>query len=253
MKTTSKIPNYTSIRKLSERVLLSIDQPVLPVKIMPLVNVLIKGDLIVHSFNQYTEIENLDYGVFLNKAHSKDGTLRYFPEDDFYVLLYNKNVQRDRKAWTIAHELGHYYAKHHIKMKKYLKSHKEIPEELDTAFEQEANCFARELLAPTSLMQLVMAELNVTDFVAIYTISRCLFRLSQEASFNVATSMRKLDHPYYSPKLYLRYQHALDDFLNYTLDHNNFYALIRRYQGEVDARDNRRRKMMSRVNFWDYY
>lgn len=245
MTTTSNIPHYSFIKKLAEEALMSIEYPVFPIKVKPLINVLIKKDLVVHTFNQYTEIENIDYEGFLFGTHSKDGTLRYFPHNASYILLYNKNIQRERKTWTIAHELGHYYAKHHIKIYHYAKKHNitpdEIPEKLNDAFEQEANCFARYFLAPTSLIQLAMGLLSVRDFISIYTILRTLFRLSKEASYNVATDIYKLDHPDYSKRLCLKYEPAVKSIFSIICNHHFFNTLLLKYQLEIDSRDIKRR------------
>lgn len=253
MMTISNTPDYSSIKKLSEEVHMSIKEPVLPIKVKPLINVLIKKDLIVNTFNQYTDIATIDYNKFICSAPSKDGTLRYFPDTNSYILLYNKNVQRERKTWTIAHELGHYYANHHIKMLNYLKENETIPNELNTVLEQEANCFAREFLAPTCLIQIAMAVLNILDFVGIYTIVRSMFRLSQEASYYIATDMTKCRHPYCSERLYLKYKPAINDFFNIVTDYSSFHALLRKYQREIDSRDYWQRMIIKPIDFASYY
>lgn len=255
--TISSTPNYSLMKKMAEEVLLSIDCPVLPIRIMPLINYLTDNNfLIVNTFEQYIKNESMDYEVFLRENGSKDGTLRYFPIDNSFTLLYNKNIQQERKIWTIAHELGHYYAKHNVKKYNYIKMHKmepeEFPEEFDIAFEKEANCFAREFLSPTSLIQVAMGLLQVSDFVGIYTIVRSLFRLSQEASYHVATSMTKIEYPNYSKKLCLKYESAINNFFSIIEDRNSFYVLLLKYQREIDSRDHKQRMIIKPIGF-DYY
>ncbi len=251
MTTTSRLPNYSLIKELAEKVLLSIKEPVLPIKLKPLINELTNKDLVVHTFSQYTEIENRDYNEFIKEAPSKDGTLRYLPDDNYYVLLYNKNIQRDRKTWTLAHELGHYYAKHHLELLAYQKANeaKEIPPELNRVFEKEANFFAKEILAPPALILMVLVSLRTTDFVSIYTVLRSLFRLSREASYYIAKDITKFKYLQFSPQLYLKYKSTLDHSLKIFLGYNTFYALFKKYRHEIDFRDQRQRMIINRIDF----
>jgi Zn-dependent peptidase ImmA (M78 family) len=246
--TISNKPNYQLIKKLVENILLSVEHPVLPIKVMPIVNALTERNMVVQTYDQYVKSRNLDYDSFLSEAPSKEGTLGYSPDSDSYVLLYNKNVQKERKAWTIAHELGHYYAQHLVKKHNYLLDNpdiSEVPELMNIVFEKEANFFAREFLAPTSLVQISMVLLRVSDFVSIYTILRSIFRLSQEASYNTATDIHKYRYPDYSKKLCFKYAPAMDYFFNTIIDHHTFNALLRKYQGEIDARDRKRRMSLN--------
>lgn len=253
--TISSAPNYSLVNQLAEKVLLSIETPVLPIKIMPIVNSLCDNGLIVNTFEQYVKNENINYEEFIKKNRSKDGTLRYFPNDNSFTLLYNKNVQRERKTWTIAHELGHYYANHPIKILQYAKEHdidpQELPEEIDTALEQEANCFARELLVPTSLLLLVMGHMRVFDFVGVYTILRALFRVSQEASYYITTDIVEFKFPpRYSEKICFKYASSINSrFFNVVKNYDGFYALQKRYQNEIDPRDYMRRMMLNTIAF----
>ncbi|MFR4987352.1 MAG: ImmA/IrrE family metallo-endopeptidase [Lachnospirales bacterium] len=56
-----------------------------------------------------------------------------------YLIFYNNNDNRGRIRFTIAHELGHYFLNH--------TEHNDINE-------KEADCFARNLLCPISLLNL---------------------------------------------------------------------------------------------------
>ena len=251
----SKKPNYIFMKDIAEETLLSIKNPVLPIKVMPILKELTSKNLIVHTFEQYAKIENIDYEEFLVSAPSKDGTLRYLPFNNSYILLYNKNVQKERKIWTIAHELGHYLGNHLLKKYDFLKKYpkyKQIPESLDIIFEQEANCFAKELLAPVSLVQYTMATFKALDFVAIYTILRSLFRLSKQASFHIATDISKCKTPHYSREIILKYKPALICFFDIIHDSNTFNALTKKYQLEIDLM-NRQDRRVNRISeiFYD--
>jgi Zn-dependent peptidase ImmA (M78 family) len=246
----SKFPDYESTKNLAEKIIMSIDNPVLPIKLKPLIAILTEKDLTVHTYSQYAKTEGIDYDTFISNNRSNDGTLRYFPANNFYILLYNEKMQRDRKTWTLAHELGHYYAGHHLKMMAYLKNHKNIPDKLNTVFEQEANCFAKNLLAPPTLIYSILAALHVSDFISIYTIIRSLFQLSQEASFNIATDMTKVQlTKNCSKNLLFKYESAIETrFFSTITNHNIFNTLSRKYAIEVDGINYRQRMALNRID-----
>jgi len=252
--TISEIPDYYYMKKLAHDVLMSLKHPAIPIKVMPIVKELSNKDLIAHTFEQHTKIENLDYNTFLLNAPSQDGTLHYLPDHNSYVLLYNNNIQKERKTWTIAHELGHYFGNHEIKKYNYLNStgEKKIPEELNIVLEQEANCFAKEILAPTSLIQLMMGLFQIYDFTGIYTILRSLFRLSKEASYNIATNICKLNSPSYSKKLCLKYESEIIKYYNLFENRSFFNTLLRQYEHEIDSRDFKKRLILNPIDFFNY-
>lgn len=109
-----------------------------------------------------------------------DGSL--VREGNKSLMVINSRITNDaRKNFTIAHELGHYYIKHHNEdqytcsssdMQLFDISNKEI--------EAEANCFAAELLMPEKL---ILSELKFKDFnyeTIEYISSK--FKVSREAA-----------------------------------------------------------------------
>lgn len=93
-----------------------------------------------------------------NIAQSDEATSKYDAEKKEYLLLYNSNTREkivERIGFSIAHELGHIFLKHHLakySSDKLVKTDNLI-EILDSTAEEEANFFASELLMP-------MAKLN---------------------------------------------------------------------------------------------
>ena len=57
--------------------------------------------------------------------------------------------------------------------------------------EAESNVFARELLAPSTVFIYIAELYNVREPLCFYTIARSIFRLSQEASYYIATDLAR--------------------------------------------------------------
>lgn len=113
------------------------------------------------------------YSTFCGK-HGLDllDFLRYVSTDGFtlrrgreYIILYNDSARigEPRRRFTLAHELGHYALGH--------------TREGDEAEEKEADCFARNLLAP----RLVALEhgLDFADYPKVFGISAAAARMCQ--------------------------------------------------------------------------
>jgi len=79
----------------------------------------------------------------------EDGAAIFYPAAGRYVIAYNSHSRSShRKRFTIAHELGHIVLGHHSEygapvLKRYF-----IEKPLYDVLEDEANCFARNLLSP---------------------------------------------------------------------------------------------------------
>ncbi|WP_432748205.1 ImmA/IrrE family metallo-endopeptidase [Pectinatus frisingensis] len=241
MMTSNFSPRYIKMQNLANDALLTLPAK-LPIKIKPLLKTLAETrNIVIHTYQQDAKAE----GIILTDDniqkyfYSKDGELSYFPDDDLYYLLYNANSQKERKQWTISHELGHYFAGHHL----MLDVDGKIPKALDITFEKEANCFAREFLAPSWLIFYIATHFYTSDAIGLYTIMRSMFKLSKEASFYISKDMSKNYNIYIDKKCYKRYIKLMSKFnslLNDTYfsiikDDNNFYALTRSYQKEYDA------------------
>lgn len=117
-----------------------------------------------------------------------------------YTLFYNSEMPSIRKAWTFAHELGHYFAGHHF----YIENDN-VSKELNNVLEQEANCFARELLVPSGLVLYIADYYKSRDVISFYTILRAIFNLSKEASFYIARDLSKVRKEYTERKIYENY------------------------------------------------
>ena len=83
-------------------------------------------------YTTFCDIHGLDYGEFMQGISPDGFTLRRGRQ---YIIIYNDApyIPEARKRFTIAHEIGHYILAH-------IKD--------DDKEEQEADCFARNLLSP---------------------------------------------------------------------------------------------------------
>lgn len=121
------------------------------------------------------------------------GCLQYDKKTGKSYIYYNKDLPKNCKRWNLIHEIGHYTLQHHLLKSKadgYLTA-------VDMArLEEEANYFAKQVLAPDSLVLIIMAHCNRIDEIFLYMVYRSLFKLGRQASSYCALHMAK----YYSYK-----------------------------------------------------
>ena len=74
-----------------------------------------------------------------------------------YLIVYNKNqAVKDRIRFTLAHELGHIFHRHHQELGVEILQRLWVEKSLYDVMEDEANCFARNLLCPALSVQTVL-------------------------------------------------------------------------------------------------
>ncbi|HCF71643.1 MAG TPA: Zn peptidase [Syntrophomonas sp.] len=132
---------------------------------------------------------SFDYGFITEMSERFEAQARYYPEDEFYIILINKQqakkkypyrTSKDRRLnFTIAHELGHIFLDH-LLIPNELKSprKKEIEHE-------EANEFAGRLLMPTE-------ELLFCNFVSLDKVAE-MFKVSKRAIWTRLNNLKRLD------------------------------------------------------------
>ena len=91
-------------------------------------------------------------------ADSEDGVCFYKPSSEKYLILYNDvdPNKRLRKRFTVAHELGHIFLEHLTKSGTTIMHRGEMSDEEYKAYEREADVFARNLLSPAPLADMIM-------------------------------------------------------------------------------------------------
>lgn len=77
--------------------------------------------------------------------------------DGGFVIVYNeKATPQNRIRFTIAHELGHIFLGHHEELGQRILQRLWVEKSLYDVMEDEANCFARNLLCPALAVQIVL-------------------------------------------------------------------------------------------------
>jgi len=128
----------------------------------------------VCKYMTFCERHGLDASEFLSKVSPDGFTLR---EGRHYIILYNDapHIPPGRKRFTLAHELGHYTLRHRRDGEKE---------------EQEANCFARNLLAPRLFA--ITRGISFADYPRVFGISAAAARmceLKQDLDMQVPTDV----------------------------------------------------------------
>ena len=127
-------------------------------------------------FSTFCEMHGIDYNEFMRIVPSTDGfTLRRKRQ---YIIVYNDApyISEARRRFTLAHELGHYTLSHRVNGDKQ---------------EEEANCFARNLLAPRKVA--IEKGIDFSSYPEVFGISATAARMCEQK--------RELDEQYLSDLL----------------------------------------------------
>ncbi|WP_422482307.1 ImmA/IrrE family metallo-endopeptidase [Pleomorphochaeta sp. DL1XJH-081] len=79
---------------------------------------------------------------------SEDGVVASVGGNGKYIIYYNEKMSKRRTRFTIAHEMGHIFLAHHDEYEKAILARGGIGKILYDRLENEASCFARNLLCP---------------------------------------------------------------------------------------------------------
>ncbi|MET4560800.1 Zn-dependent peptidase ImmA (M78 family)/RNA polymerase subunit RPABC4/transcription elongation factor Spt4 [Lysinibacillus parviboronicapiens] len=151
MKTMTRMkiyrPNYNLAEAKAIEFLNYLEKKELPIKLIKFKTIF--DDLEIKTYSWYSKKMGLSIEKVCDDLGSEDGCCVYNEVNGKYRIYYNDTIENEgRKRWTLAHELGHYALKHH---ENYGHNIMQRNGNLDVnydAFEKEANCFARNLIAP---------------------------------------------------------------------------------------------------------
>lgn len=206
-----------------------------PIKISP----------IMHYFQDQYGVSFVKYSVLARENNtsvagiglvynSTDAALRYNPQTGETCIVYNDEHPRARQQWSIAHELAHFFFKHHLIKYNAEKAGLSLSKDTQAKQESEANFFPRILMAPIDVVLYFMGGYQAYKEYEVFTLLRSMFHLSQDASYYYAISLlgngktlRFLTNPeianYFEP-----YCHQIMK----EFDSAVFRALTRRYEEE---------------------
>ena len=113
------------------------------------------------------------------------GAVAYDRKKERYIIYYNDtNNNKGLERFTIAHELGHIFLRHHQDANTDILLRKNICSLRYQKYENEANCFARNLLSPIPLVERITDIKNESSIYDIMT--------AFDISYTAATTRRDL-------------------------------------------------------------
>jgi Zn-dependent peptidase ImmA (M78 family)/RNA polymerase subunit RPABC4/transcription elongation factor Spt4 len=126
----------------------------LPVKVKKIAK--LYPNLKIRTYSWFANSWGLSFKTVMEFAGSEDGCCYYLKKEDKYLILYNEQIATPQRIrWTIAHELGHYFLGHNKEANKDIISRSDLTEEEYKNYEDEANLFARNLLAPPEIIRIL--------------------------------------------------------------------------------------------------
>jgi Zn-dependent peptidase ImmA (M78 family) len=135
--------------------------PVDPFELMDKLNIQYKsiGDLVLKTgLDRKWLIDEVIFG--------EDGLIFYEPDTDSDKIILNEKIEPfERIRWTIMHEIGHAYLGHLNSKKTSILKWKLSKEEYNK-YEQEAQIFAEEVLAPKFILYLICAH-SISEIMEI--------------------------------------------------------------------------------------
>jgi Zn-dependent peptidase ImmA (M78 family) len=159
----------------------------------------IQLDIVLEALKRTIQI--YPYSSFLNDEvtieeiyaffESELGACSYDFNSERYIIYYNDTKDNyGLERFTIAHELGHIFLKHHQKLNTNVLLRKGVSAKQYQEFEKEANCFARNFLSPYPLV-FSITDITRKNKQTILDIMGA-FRLSYKAAETRVSSL-KLD------------------------------------------------------------
>lgn len=174
MKTYS--PNYKLAEQKALEFIRLLEKKELPVKLIRFKKIF--NDLEIKTYTWYSKKMGLTLEKVCEDLGSEDGCCVYNDVNAKYRIYYNDTIENEgRKRWTLAHELGHYAMKHNEVSGRSTIQRFNIPYDEYNVLEKEANCFARNLLAPPHVV------FNIKGMTP--TLIQNLCNVSLEASLNI--------------------------------------------------------------------
>lgn len=150
--TCKRQPRYYMSEKSAYETLNRLSLSSLPIDLKKVAKGL-QSPVIIKTYTWLSRIQSLSRAQIEGMWSSKEGFTQYDPSTDSYVIYLNDNERnRSRLRWTLAHEIGHIVLGHLATIRDNEINLIDDPEDTYSAFELEAHCFARCLLAPPNIL-----------------------------------------------------------------------------------------------------
>lgn len=162
-------PNYVKAENAAYELLQLSNVNELPVKVKKIPKYF--PNLQIKSYSWFAKKQGMTMQEVIDFANSVEGCCYYKKSKNKYLILYNDSVEnKGRMRFTIAHELGHFMLKHNEQNNNTLLSRNSLSVGEYDAYEKEANCFARTLLAPPTIIA-NLGKITVPDVSYLCEIS----------------------------------------------------------------------------------
>lgn len=104
-------PRYNYVKKIACETLIKYNIKTLPIDIDTIISN--TSNLRLLTYSCYAKELNINMSQAIEKLKTEDGLIQYYPDADFYLIIYNENIYtHGRVRWTLAHELGHLFLNH---------------------------------------------------------------------------------------------------------------------------------------------
>ncbi|GAB7391608.1 ImmA/IrrE family metallo-endopeptidase [Lactococcus garvieae] len=188
--TSDFVPHFDLAQNSAYNVLASSQLHELPINLKKLIR---SYHIQLQSYTQFSKDLNISIEMVVKLCASDDGCIMK-RSDGTYLLLYNDLVNHiGRIRFTLAHEFGHFILKHHNETKDTIISRgnpfSRLKDQRYDRFEQEANYFAKRLLAPIPLVDEYTSNFN-TSFLTPKIISE-IFGTSKELAGYIVQELNR--------------------------------------------------------------
>lgn len=152
-------PNYAKAVQKSVNLLMDLDIKSVPINLDEIFDDL-KLTIRKQSYSDFAESKGITVKFLCNYFESDLGACVYDPKTERYIIYYNDTkFNQGLNRFTIAHELGHVFLEHYSQVDSNVLLRRKMSGAKYKRLEREADCFARNLLAPVPLVK-KMVELN---------------------------------------------------------------------------------------------
>jgi Zn-dependent peptidase ImmA (M78 family) len=111
------------------------------------------------SYSDFSKLNGCSIDEIIEFLGSELGAIAKDSKKKRYVIYYNDTkYNRGLDRFTVAHELGHYFLNHYDRVDKAVLNRGGFNEKEYQSIENEANCFARNLLSPVPLYNRIIRD-----------------------------------------------------------------------------------------------
>lgn len=249
-----KYPRYDLAKQVATQTILKYANDNIPVSLSYIANRF--DDLVLRSYGWFQRNMSVsrEY-IVTNLTKSEDGGLLRLSDDtgkEDYLILYDESKKVGRKRFTIAHELGHYFLKHHQLIDETVISRGEITDEEYDVLEKEANYFARLLLVPLPLLPYISANWGAIDTTHLMNI----FNVTYTVAKNVIRHINNLYSRGGSPintDIVDKYRVSVNQYINIHICNNCYVEFIMENPKYCPICQNKNVKRITSKDYENYF